>query len=57
MALSVECPECAAPVPLADDVMAGEIVQCPECGRELETVAADPWKLIPAPDEEEDWGE
>jgi alpha-aminoadipate carrier protein LysW len=57
MSLSAECPECAAAVPLADDVMAGEIVQCPECARELETVAGDPWSVVPAPEEEEDWGE
>jgi alpha-aminoadipate carrier protein LysW len=57
MSLSAECPECAAAVPLADDVMAGEIVQCPECARELETVAGDAWSVVPAPEEEEDWGE
>ena len=57
MALSAECPDCAAQVPLADDVMAGEIVQCPECGRDLETVAGSPWSLVAAPVEEEDWGE
>lgn len=57
MSLSAECPECAAAVPLPEDVMAGEVVQCPECGRELETVGDDPWQLVPAPEEEEDWGE
>ena len=57
MSLAAECPDCAAKVPLSDDVMAGEIVQCPECGRDLETVAGDPWSLIAAPEEEEDWGE
>ena len=57
MALSAECPDFAAQVPLSDDVMPGEIVQCPECGRDLETVAGDPWSLVAAPEEEEDWGE
>lgn len=57
MAQTAECPECAAPVSLTDDVMPGEIVQCPECGRDLETVAGDPWSLVLAPEEEEDWGE
>lgn len=57
MAVTAECPECGAAVPLQDDVMAGEIVQCPDCGMELETVAGDPWDLVPAPEEEEDWGE
>jgi alpha-aminoadipate/glutamate carrier protein LysW len=57
MAFDAECPECAASVSLADDVMAGEIVQCAECGQELEVVDGDPWTLVKAPEEEEDWGE
>ncbi|HEX9633365.1 MAG TPA: lysine biosynthesis protein LysW [Gemmatimonadales bacterium] len=57
MASRAECPDCAAAVSLADDVMAGEIVQCAECGRELEVVAGSPLALVPAPEEEEDWGE
>jgi alpha-aminoadipate carrier protein LysW len=57
MSFDAECPECAASVTLADDVMAGEIVQCAECGQELEVVAGDPWALVKAPEEEEDWGE
>lgn len=51
------CPECEADVALGDDVMAGEIAQCPDCGVELEVVSTDPVKLEPAPEEEEDWGE
>ena len=39
------------------DVMASEIVQCAECGAELEVVALEPLALGPAPEEEEDWGE
>jgi len=54
MSNEVECPECAAVVTLPDDVVEGEIVSCAECGVELETVAADPWGLVPAPEEEED---
>jgi alpha-aminoadipate carrier protein LysW len=57
MPITAECPDCAATVPLAEDVMAGEIVSCPECGRELETVSGEKWTLVPAPEEEEDWGE
>ena len=34
-----ECPECAADVTLPDDVMEGEIVQCPDCGVELEVIS------------------
>ena len=52
-----ECPECAADVSLPDDVMQGEIVQCPDCGVELEVTSLDPLTLELAPEEEEDWGE
>jgi len=54
----VECPECAAVVELADDVLEGEIVQCAECGVELEAVRQDGAVRVQlAPEEEEDWGE
>jgi alpha-aminoadipate carrier protein LysW len=54
----VQCPECAAVVQLADDVLEGEIIQCAECGIELEAVRRDgKIGLQPAPEEEEDWGE
>ncbi len=55
--LKAECPECAADVTLPEDVMENEIVQCPECGVELEVVKLDPPTLDNAPEEEEDWGE
>jgi alpha-aminoadipate carrier protein LysW len=35
----------------------GEIVECPECGAELEVVSTGPVVLDLAPEEEEDWGE
>jgi alpha-aminoadipate carrier protein LysW len=57
MSNQAECPECAAEVPLPDDVMQGEIVQCPDCGVELEVIELDPPTLDVAPEEEEDWGE
>ncbi len=57
MSKVAECPECAADVTLADDVMASEIVSCAECGAELEVVNLDPPTLEAAPEEEEDWGE
>ncbi|HXV86740.1 MAG TPA: lysine biosynthesis protein LysW [Gemmatimonadales bacterium] len=54
----VECPECAAVIQLADDVLEGEITQCAECGVELETILRDGAVAVqPAPEEEEDWGE
>jgi alpha-aminoadipate carrier protein LysW len=58
MKTGICCPECEAPVDLADDVMGGEIVECPECGLELEVVEeGEAYRLQLAPQEEEDWGE
>ncbi len=55
--LTAECPECAAEVVLADDVVEGEIVTCEECEVELEVMSLSPVVLEMAPEEEEDWGE
>lgn len=51
------CPECEASIELSGDVEKGEIVQCPDCGAELEVVGTNPVELDLAPEEEEDWGE
>jgi alpha-aminoadipate carrier protein LysW len=42
---------------LAADTLQGEIIQCPECGVELEVMSLSPLTLEMAPEEEEDWGE
>ena len=55
--MQTRCPECAAEIELEADVMVGEIVECPDCGVELEVVNLDPPTLELAPEEEEDWGE
>ncbi len=55
-ATTATCPECEGAVPTAD-VERGEIVQCPDCGAELEVTSTDPVTLQLAPEEEEDWGE
>lgn len=55
--VTAECLECAAEVELPKDVVEGEIIQCPECGIELEVVSLNPPQLDLAPEEEEDWGE
>ncbi len=52
-----ECPECAAELKLAADVVVGEIVVCPDCGVELAVMSLDPITLELAPEVEEDWGE
>ena len=56
MSANAECIECAAPVPLVT-VEVGEIVDCPDCGVELEVTALAPPALALAPEEAEDWGE
>ncbi len=55
--MPVNCPECDARVGLKSDVEKGEIVQCGDCGVELEVTELDPPALALAPEEEEDWGE
>ena len=53
---TVECPECFGEIELSD-VMQNEIVQCSECGVDLEIIALEPVTLELAPEEDEDWGE
>ena len=57
MSRQAECPECAAMCELPDNAMEGEIIQCAECGIELEVVSLDPPAVERAPEEDEDWGE
>jgi alpha-aminoadipate carrier protein LysW len=57
MSKIAECPECVAELTLDDGVMQSEILQCADCGVELEVTSLDPPKLETAPEEEEDWGE
>ena len=50
------CPECDAPIS-ASPVMAGELVDCSDCGLELEAISLSPLRFAAAPEIEEDWGE
>jgi alpha-aminoadipate carrier protein LysW len=52
-----ECPVCGGEVPLEDDVVEAELIECPDCGTELEVVSVNPAKLAEAPQTEEDWGQ
>lgn len=52
-----ECPVCAAEIQLPDDTVQGELIECPDCGTELEVTSVNPFALQEAPSEEEDWGE
>jgi len=52
-----ECPICAGELQLAEDTIVGELLDCPDCGSELEVISLDPIEVEEAPLEAEDWGE
>jgi alpha-aminoadipate carrier protein LysW len=52
-----ECPLCGAELEFIEGTVVGELISCPECGSELEVVSIDPFTVVEAPQEEEDWGE
>ena len=56
------CPECDAAIDIEEEELEeGQIVDCPECGAELEVVSTNPVELDPVKDnkdkddEEESW--
>jgi len=51
------CCECDAEIVLDSSVVKSEILQCTDCGVELEVTNLDPPTVELAPQEEEDWGE
>ena len=55
----VTCPECLAEIPVPDDVVEGEVLECPDCGVELVVVdvGEDKVKVEVAEEAGEDWGE
>lgn len=55
--LQAQCPLCAATVTLPGQPEVGELLDCAECGEELEITNLNPPTLAKAPEEEEDWGE
>lgn len=52
-----ECPICGAEVTLDSHTVKGELIECSDCGIELEVISVKPFKVDEAPLEEEDWGE
>lgn len=50
------CPSCAGPIEAAPHLV-GEIIDCTDCGTELEVTGLAPTRLAIAPEVEEDWGE
>lgn len=51
------CPVCGAKLEGKDDTVQGEILECRDCGTELEVTKLDPFTVAEAPQEEEDWGQ
>ncbi len=50
--MAVVCPECDNPLVIdADEVEEGEVIQCDECGTDLEIVSADPLEIAPVENE------
>ncbi len=44
--MSLDCPECGAPVALPEDVLPGEILTCNNCGVDLDVVSVDPPEVM-----------
>ncbi|MCG8605548.1 lysine biosynthesis protein LysW [bacterium] len=57
MSQSVKCPICDADLTLDSDTIQGELVECSDCGTELEVTSIQPFRVQEAPQEEEDWGQ
>jgi alpha-aminoadipate carrier protein LysW len=51
------CPVCEAPLEIAAGTVVGELLQCEDCGTDLEIVGVNPYQIQEAPEVEEDWGE
>jgi alpha-aminoadipate carrier protein LysW len=51
------CLECDAAIQEETGLIIGEILECPDCGVELEVVQLSPLGVELAPEIEEDWGE
>jgi alpha-aminoadipate carrier protein LysW len=52
-----ECPVCGAEITVANDIVKGELLECDDCGSELEVVSLEPVTFEEAPEAEEDWGQ
>ena len=54
-----KCQDCDATMKILDDVVIGEIINCPDCGNELEVkkIDSNTVTLSPAESVGEDWGE
>ncbi len=57
MSKTTECPICGGNVTIDGEAVQGELLECQECGTELEVKTLDPIELAEAPQTEEDWGQ
>lgn len=48
-----KCPECGGEVEIYGDMEKGDIIDCDECGIELEITSLKPIKLVDASDDED----
>lgn len=55
--MNVKCPVCDADVKVPNDAMVGELLNCGDCGTELEVTSLSPLTVEEAPEVQEDWGE
>jgi alpha-aminoadipate carrier protein LysW len=56
-AIQTSCPECEGEITPQRNPLNGEILQCEQCGVELEVTCTSPLRVELAPEVEEDWGE
>lgn len=56
-AAKTACPVCEAEIEIGEGTVVGELMECAECGVELEVIKIDPIEIQEAPEVEEDWGE
>ncbi len=57
MSNQTECPVCDFLLEMSDGTVSGELIECTDCGTELEVIGTNPFKVQEAPTEDEDWGE
>ena len=57
IATALECPVCVGSLDVPADPMLGELLDCDDCGSELEVTSLSPLQLTEAPMAAEDWGE
>ena len=52
-----DCPVCGADIEPGENTIKNELMDCEDCGVELEVIEVNPFSVEEAPQEEEDWGQ